>query len=200
MNGLRLSKVPSTPWTSRPPLGADGIGVAEMRKSLRQRRLAVHGDRMTGDRPRRTPRERHDDRRRGRERSRPRAATSGGLSEDAVTANSAPARSTKQPTQQGLRRSATLGRSKRFQKPTGCVITSHSPTVLTRLSGEIPAIRATSWRHAVAVFGADTAPNGGDRSIRPARAVGNGKEEDRPCSSGSCLRRPVRLPTHLHLH
>jgi hypothetical protein len=26
------------------------------------------------------------------------------------------------------------------------------------LSGEIPAIRATLWRHAVAAFGADTAP------------------------------------------
>src|SRR5262245_45033092 len=54
------------------------------------------------------------------------------------------------------------------------------------------------WRHAVAAFGADTAPTGGDRSIRPERAVGTVRIEDRPCSSGSCLRRSVRLPAHLH--
>jgi hypothetical protein len=34
------------------------------------------------------------------------------------------------------------------------------PTRFDALSGEILATRATLWRHAVAVFGADTAPTG----------------------------------------
>ncbi len=44
MNGLRLSKVPSTPCASRPPFGASRVGVAQTVKPGRQRRLAVHGD------------------------------------------------------------------------------------------------------------------------------------------------------------
>ena len=48
MNGLMLSKVPRTPWVSRPPLGACRIGVAHPVEARGQRRLAVHGDGVLG--------------------------------------------------------------------------------------------------------------------------------------------------------
>jgi hypothetical protein len=68
------------------------------------------------------------------------------------------------------------------------------------LSGEIPAIRAIPGVTLLPYL-VPTQPQWG-RPFDPARArCRNGKDtEDRPCSSGSCLRRPVRLPTHLRLH
>ena len=196
MNGLRVSKLPSTPWTSAAALGRGRIGVAEMRKSLRQRRLAVHGDRMTGDvlgdaarRSRRPPPQP------------PSAATACRVARQAECRGRGHARvrlpldrRSNRPSRD-VRRSATWAGQSAFKSRPAALSPATRRAVLTRYHGEIPAIRATSWRHAVAVFGADTAPTGGDRSIRPARAVGTVSKRidhvqvERVCAGPSgCLR------------
>ena len=48
MKGLRLSKVPSVPSTSRPPLRGIGIDVGEMLKPGGMLRRSVHGDAVHG--------------------------------------------------------------------------------------------------------------------------------------------------------
>ena len=45
-SGFRLSKVPSTPCTSRPPLGASGLTYEAAQEIRRPGRFAVHGDGM----------------------------------------------------------------------------------------------------------------------------------------------------------
>jgi hypothetical protein len=54
-----------------------------------------------------------------------------GTKGDVVTAASDSRSIDEQPTQAGTLAIGKPGRSKRFQKPAGCVITTHSPMVLT---------------------------------------------------------------------
>ena len=51
MNGLRLSKVPSTPCDQPAALGRVRIDVGQRGKAVGQRRLAVHGDGMSSAPP-----------------------------------------------------------------------------------------------------------------------------------------------------